>query len=63
VGEVDAPFALGVELKFADEFGTVDDAPEKFEAALEFGGFAVVAEAVARDRHALAWRVNRGGVA
>jgi len=63
MGEVDAPFALGVELKFADEFGAVEDAPEEFEAAFELGGFAAVAEAVARDRHALAWRVNRGGVA
>lgn len=54
MGEVDSPFALGVELKFADEFWAVKDAPEEFEAAFEFGGFAAVAEAVARDRHALA---------
>jgi len=47
VGEVDSPFALGVELKFADEFGAVEDAPEEFEAAFELGGFAAVAEAVA----------------
>ena len=50
----DSPLAVGVELKFADEFWAVEDAPEEFEAAFEFGGFASVAEAVARDGHALA---------
>ncbi len=60
MGEIDTPFALGVELEFADEFGAVEDAPQEFEAAFELGGFAAVAEAVASDRHALACRVNFG---